>query len=97
MYATPPTAAGDRLGPITRTIRHIPQCLLLTAEDEMPETCVATFDSLTVFDPALFDARITRLGEHRLGDFCQALSAPANCQTNACPPPDTVGGDALHD
>lgn len=67
------------VAPITRTIRHVPQCLLLTAGDGMPETCVATFDSLTVFDPTLFDERITRLAEHRLGELCQALSALADC------------------
>lgn len=67
------------VAPITRTIRRIPQCILLTEEDGMPETCVANFDSLTVFDPTLFDERITRLAEHRRAELCEALSALADC------------------
>ena len=67
------------VAPITRTIRRIPQCIQLSAEDGMPETCVATFDSLTVFDPALFDERITRLADGRLHEICDALSAMADC------------------
>jgi hypothetical protein len=32
-----------------------------------------------VFDPALFDERITRLAGHRLDEICGALSALADC------------------
>jgi mRNA-degrading endonuclease toxin of MazEF toxin-antitoxin module len=67
------------VAPVTRTIRRIPQCILLTEDDGMPEACVATFDSLTVFDPTLFDERITGLAEHRLPELCAALSALADC------------------
>ncbi len=67
------------VAPITRTIRRIPQCIVLTEDDGMPETCVATFDSLTVFDPTLFDERITRIAEPRLHEICEALAAMADC------------------
>jgi mRNA interferase MazF len=67
------------VAPVTRTIRHIPQCLLLATDDGMPEMCVAAFDSLTVFDPTLFDERITRLTEHRREELCDALCALADC------------------
>ena len=67
------------VAPITRTIRRIPQCILLTRDDGMPEDCVATFDSLTAFDPTLFDVRITQLSDARMHELCSALAALADC------------------
>jgi mRNA-degrading endonuclease toxin of MazEF toxin-antitoxin module len=45
----------------------------------MDVDCVATFDSLTVFDPTLFDERMTTLPERRMHEICEALAALANC------------------
>ncbi len=67
------------VAPMTRTIRRIPQCILFTRDDGMPEDCVATFDSLTVFDPTLFDEHITRLRDERMHELCGALAALADC------------------
>jgi mRNA-degrading endonuclease toxin of MazEF toxin-antitoxin module len=67
------------VAPVTRTIRRIPQCIPLSITDGMDAECVATFDSLTVFDPALFDQRITSLSERRMHEICDALAAMADC------------------
>lgn len=67
------------VAPVTRTIRRIPQCIPLSITDGMDAECVATFDSLTVFDPTLFDQRITSLPERRMHEICDALAAMADC------------------
>jgi mRNA interferase MazF len=67
------------VAPVTRTIRRIPQCILFTKDDGMPSPCAATFDSLTVFDPTLFDEQITRLSPDRMHEICDALAALADC------------------
>lgn len=45
----------------------------------MPTQCVATFDSLTVFDARLLDERITSLAPHRMHEICDALAALSDC------------------
>ena len=67
------------VAPITRTVRRLPQCIVLDEGDGMPAECVATFDSLTAFDTRLFDERITRLPPHRMHEICDALAALADC------------------
>ena len=74
-----PVLTAVVVAPITRTIRRLPQCIPLSVEDGMPTDCVATFDSLTVFDPLLFDERITHLPTERLHEICDALCAIADC------------------
>jgi mRNA-degrading endonuclease toxin of MazEF toxin-antitoxin module len=74
-----PVLSAIVVAPVSRTIRRIPQCIPLAVADGMDVDCVATFDSLTVFDPALFDERITTLPERRMHEIREALSALANC------------------
>ena len=74
-----PVLSAIVVAPITRTIRNIPQCIALDETDGMPARCVATFDSLTVFDAALFDEQITRLPGHRMHEICDAICALADC------------------
>jgi mRNA interferase MazF len=74
-----PVLSAIVVAPVTRTIRRIPQCIPLTVADGMDVDCVATFDSLTVFDPTLFDERITTLPERRIHEICEALDALADC------------------
>lgn len=74
-----PLLSAIVVAPITRTIRNIPQCIPFSVEDGMEAECVATFDSLTVFDPTLFDQRITSLPESRMHEIFDALSAMADC------------------
>jgi mRNA interferase MazF len=74
-----PVLTAIVVAPVTRTIRRIPQCIALSVDDGMPSPCVATFDSLTVFDPTLFDEHITRLSPDRMHEICAALDALADC------------------
>lgn len=74
-----PVLSAIVVAPVTRTIRRIPQCIPLSIADGMDAECVATFDSLTVFDPTLFDQRITSLPERRMHEICDALAAIADC------------------
>lgn len=74
-----PVLSSIVVAPITRTIRRLPQCISLSEEDGMPTECVATFDSLTVFDARLLDERITSLAPHRMHEICDALAALADC------------------
>jgi mRNA-degrading endonuclease toxin of MazEF toxin-antitoxin module len=75
-----PVLGAVVVAPVTRIIRRIPQCIPLTVADGMDVDCVATFDSLTVFDPTLFDERITTLPERRMHEICEALAALADCK-----------------
>jgi len=65
--------------PATRTIRGIPTEVGLDRSDGMPDECALTLDNLASLRVHLFSERITRLGDHRMGEVCEALARATAC------------------
>ena len=65
--------------PATRTIRGIPTEVALTPADGMPDTCVLSFDNVTVVPEGLLTERITRVPDDKLPLLCSALRAATGC------------------
>ncbi len=56
------------VAPITSTIRSIPTEVVLTAEDGLPATCAANFDTLQTVPRSNIGERITRLTARRMNE-----------------------------
>jgi mRNA interferase MazF len=67
------------VAPATRTVRGIPTEVPLTRQEGMPEDCALSFDNLTTVPKALLTTRITRMGDARLPEICDALRAATAC------------------
>lgn len=65
--------------PATRTIRGIPTEVGLDRSDGMPGECASTLDNLASLRVGLFTERITRLGDHRMAEVCEALARATAC------------------
>ena len=67
------------VAPVTSTIRDIPTCIPVGADEGIDHDSVATFDSLAAVPKFVLT---TRLGELAVGGrrrICEALDALANC------------------
>lgn len=67
------------VAPVTSTIRDIPTCIPVGAEQGIDHDSVATFDSLAVVPKAVLTTRLGQLGTRGRRRICQALDALANC------------------
>jgi mRNA interferase MazF len=65
--------------PATRTIRRIPTEVLLGPDDGMPDVCVLSLDNVTLVRPGLCTVLITRLGERRMAEVCEAFGRATAC------------------
>jgi mRNA-degrading endonuclease toxin of MazEF toxin-antitoxin module len=68
---------GGLVAPITRTIRGIATEIVLDGRSGLRETCVATFDNLTLVRKSLLTTRIGSLGFDGIGLICDALESVA--------------------
>ena len=67
------------VAPVTTTIRQIPTCIPLGAEQGLSRDCVASFDNLDVIPKAMLLRRLGRLGPGADSLICDALEAMADC------------------
>ncbi len=75
---------ADRIGAVvvaacTRTVRGLLSELPLGTGDGMPETCVATFDSVHTLRRAAFRRLITRLSTAKMDEACVIMSRSLGC------------------
>jgi mRNA interferase MazF len=61
------------VAPITSTIRSIPTEVVLTADDGLPDTCVANFDNLQTVPKANIGAPITHLSALKMKAAASAI------------------------
>ena len=74
-----PVLSNVVVAPVTSTIRDIPTCIVVGADEGIDHDSVATFDSLAAVPKSVLTRR---LGELRVGGrrrICEALDALANC------------------
>lgn len=67
------------VAPVTSTIRHIPTCIPVGAEEGIDHDSVASFDNLAAVPKAVLTRRLGDLGVGGHRRICDALSALANC------------------
>jgi len=67
------------VAPVTTTIRQIPTCIPLGAEQGLSRDCVASFDNLDVIPKEMLLRRLGRLGPAADSLICDALEAMADC------------------
>ncbi len=67
------------VAPVTTTIRDIPTCIPVGAEEGIDHDSVATFDNLVAVPKSVLTRRLGELGVGGLRRICGALDALANC------------------
>ena len=67
------------VAPVTSTIRDIPTCIPVGAEQGIDHDSVATFDSLAAVPKSVLTRRLGELGVGGRRRICEALDALANC------------------
>ena len=67
------------VAPVTSTIRDIPTCIPVGAEQGIDHNSVATFDSLAAVPKSVLTRRLGELGVGGRRRICEALDALANC------------------
>ncbi len=67
------------VAPVTSTIRPIPTCIPVGAEQGIDHDSVATFDNLAAVPKSVLTRRLGRLGVEGRRQICRALEAMANC------------------
>lgn len=67
------------VAPVTTTVRAIPTEVDLSTGDGMPRDCAANFDNVFTLHRSRFQRRITRLGEAKMREMCQAYSFAVGC------------------
>jgi mRNA interferase MazF len=67
------------VAPVTSTIREIPTCIPVGAEEGLDHDSVASFDNLAAVPKAVLTRRLGRLGADGRRRICEALDALANC------------------
>lgn len=67
------------VAPVTRTIRHIPTEVRLSANHGLPDECVASFDNLQPIRRSFLTERAGELQIEELDEICRALRALADC------------------
>ena len=67
------------VAPVTSTIRDIPTCIPVGADEGIDHDSVATFDNLAAVPKAVLTTRLGELGVGGRRRICAALDALANC------------------
>ena len=67
------------VAPVTSTIRDIPTCIPLDADEGIDHDSVATFDNLAAVPKSVLTRRLGALGADGRRQLCAALVALANC------------------
>lgn len=67
------------VAPVTSTIRRIPTCIPVGADEGVDHDSVATFDSLAAVPKSVLTTRLGSLGVDGGLQICRALEAMANC------------------
>ncbi len=67
------------VAPVTSTIRSIPTCIPVGAEEGIDRDSVATFDNLAAVPKSVLTMRLGSLGVDGRLQICRALEAMANC------------------
>jgi mRNA interferase MazF len=67
------------VAPVTSTIRDIPTCIPVGADEGIDPDSVATFDNLAAVPKAVLTTRLGELGVGGRRRICAALDALANC------------------
>ncbi len=67
------------VAPITSTIRNIPTCVPVGADEGIDHDSVATFDNLAAVPKSVLTTRLGVLGSNGRRQICEALDAIADC------------------
>lgn len=67
------------VAPVTSTVRDIPTCVPVGADEGIDHDSVATFDNLAAVPKSVLTTRLGQLGVSGRQQICQALDAMANC------------------
>ncbi len=67
------------IAPVTSTIRRIPTCVPVGAEEGIDHDSVASFDNLAAVPKSVLTVRLGSLGIDGRRLICEALGAMANC------------------
>jgi mRNA interferase MazF len=67
------------VAPVTTTVRDIPTCIPVGAEEGIDNDSVATFDNLAAVPKSVLTRRLGDLGIGGRRRICNALDALANC------------------
>jgi len=67
------------VAPVTSTIRNIPTCIPVGADQGIDHDSVATFDSLAAVPKSVLTTRLGELGLNGRRQICEALDAIADC------------------
>lgn len=67
------------VAPVTSTIRRIPTCIPVGADQGIDHESVASFDNLVAVPKSVFTARLGSLGLDSRHQICTALAAIADC------------------
>jgi mRNA interferase MazF len=67
------------VAPVTSTIRNIPTCIPVGADEGIDHDCVAIFDNLAAVPKSVLTTRLGELGLGGRQQICEALEAIADC------------------
>ncbi len=67
------------IAPVTSTIRNIPTCVPVGADEGIDHDSVATFDNLAAVPKSVLTTRLGALGVGGRRRMCDALDALADC------------------
>lgn len=67
------------VAPVTGTVRDIPTCIPLGADEGIDRDSVAAFDNLAVVPKSVLTRRLGGLGPGGRQQICEALGAVADC------------------
>ena len=67
------------VAPVTHTIRTIPTCIPVGADEGIDRDSVATFDNLAAVPKSVLTVRLGTLGLSGRRQICAALEALADC------------------
>ncbi|MGH9151670.1 MAG: type II toxin-antitoxin system PemK/MazF family toxin [Acidimicrobiales bacterium] len=67
------------VAPVTSTIRDIPTCIPVGADEGIDRDSVATFDNLAAVPKSVLTTRLGQLGVGGRQQVCAALDAMADC------------------
>jgi mRNA interferase MazF len=67
------------VAPVTTTIRDIPTCIPVGADEGIGHDSVATFDNLAAVPKSVLTTRLGQLSFSGRNQICEALAAIADC------------------
>jgi len=67
------------VAPVTSTIRDIPTCIPVGADEGIDHDSVATFDNLAAVPKSVLTTRLGQLNVNGRHQICEALAAIADC------------------